>query len=188
MSLQEAAREISTHTPLAGRDLYSLGISASMTISTHTPLAGRDSADVGLSHRHDHFNSHAPCGARLPATFAMALQFDFNSHAPCGARRQNIVYFAVAPSKSRGGLEFWLFCFFNFACNMMYFLANFPTLFASPQVRLYTFHLHHLQPLKDNHAFRVISLLCADMLHALLPVVPEVIKSQAILRRVNQFD
>ena len=33
---------ISTHTPLAGRDFYELGISGRKAISTHTPLAGRD--------------------------------------------------------------------------------------------------------------------------------------------------
>ena len=33
---------ISTHTPLAGRDLFMLFIVSFFAISTHTPLAGRD--------------------------------------------------------------------------------------------------------------------------------------------------
>ena len=33
---------ISTHTPLAGRDLEQLNILNPVHISTHTPLAGRD--------------------------------------------------------------------------------------------------------------------------------------------------
>ena len=34
-----------------------------------------------------HFNSHAPCGARLHNVEALFLEVNFNSHAPCGARR-----------------------------------------------------------------------------------------------------
>ena len=33
---------ISTHTPLAGRDIFALKANYGYTISTHTPLAGRD--------------------------------------------------------------------------------------------------------------------------------------------------
>ncbi len=39
----DMAAQISTHTPLAGRDLKSLGLDDNaLKISTHTPLAGRD--------------------------------------------------------------------------------------------------------------------------------------------------
>ena len=78
-------------------------------ISTHTPLAGRDRCVVPLVPVAVDFNSHAPCGARREgrmicaghkkfqltrplrgATLAAALIappiFHFNSHAPCGAR------------------------------------------------------------------------------------------------------
>ena len=34
--------DISTHTPLAGRDMLGLKTLSEMLISTHTPLAGRD--------------------------------------------------------------------------------------------------------------------------------------------------
>ena len=33
---------ISTHTPLAGRDEYTIADIDGLVISTHTPLAGRD--------------------------------------------------------------------------------------------------------------------------------------------------
>ena len=33
-----------------------------------------------------HFNSHAPCGARRPKLIVGIKNGDFNSHAPCGAR------------------------------------------------------------------------------------------------------
>ena len=36
------AKQISTHTPLAGRDSNSAFITCGNAISTHTPLAGRD--------------------------------------------------------------------------------------------------------------------------------------------------
>ena len=37
---------ISTHTPLAGRDVLPFCVGETMTISTHTPLAGRDRGTV----------------------------------------------------------------------------------------------------------------------------------------------
>ena len=43
-------RTISTHTPLAGRDVADLENNQNdMNISTHTPLAGRDVGSVGYS-------------------------------------------------------------------------------------------------------------------------------------------
>ena len=37
---------ISTHTPLAGRDIYAYELKQELVISTHTPLAGRDIDDA----------------------------------------------------------------------------------------------------------------------------------------------
>ena len=34
--------KISTHTPLAGRDMHQIAVEVYLQISTHTPLAGRD--------------------------------------------------------------------------------------------------------------------------------------------------
>ena len=56
--------EISTHTPLAGRDEIVKIINVDKKISTHTPLAGRDDKDIAPYDFLAHFNSHAPCGAR----------------------------------------------------------------------------------------------------------------------------
>ncbi len=46
---QVAARmgHISTHTPLAGRDMTSSAVEKILLISTHTPLAGRDNVRSG---------------------------------------------------------------------------------------------------------------------------------------------
>ena len=56
--------KISTHTPLAGRDVIVRPHPRSiMKISTHTPLAGRDAANTTVGGVFAHFNSHAPRGA-----------------------------------------------------------------------------------------------------------------------------
>ena len=60
-------------------------------ISTHAPLAGRDlHRDKQLSER-DNFNPRAPCGARLALTacHSRALK-NFNPRAPCGARPEEM--------------------------------------------------------------------------------------------------
>ena len=80
---------ISTHAPLAGRDVYRRRRCAHLLyISTHAPLAGRDRSDgCGSSAARD-FNPRAPCGARpLPAS-ASSPSANFNPRAPCGARQQ----------------------------------------------------------------------------------------------------
>ena len=75
---------ISTHTPLAGRDVTFLLFLVVQTflltrplrdvtedrqhfhrvlrISTHTPLAGRDLSERASTETYHHFYSHAPCG------------------------------------------------------------------------------------------------------------------------------
>ena len=55
---------ISTHTPLAGRDYNLINTSGEVNeISTHTPLAGRDTPWKALHYLLPYFNSHAPRGA-----------------------------------------------------------------------------------------------------------------------------
>ena len=57
-----------------------------LQISTHTPLAGRDRRSRRQSLFENDFYSHAPCGARRTLTVTGAFVDDFYSHAPCGAR------------------------------------------------------------------------------------------------------
>ena len=59
----DAALLISTHTPLAGRDVRKKTDFGALCISTHTPLAGRDGRGVVVAVVLLDFNSHAPCGA-----------------------------------------------------------------------------------------------------------------------------
>ena len=60
---KEAVPPISTHTPLAGRDLLDAQVPAGKTISTHTPLAGRDQLPFVSWDGLGNFYSHAPRGA-----------------------------------------------------------------------------------------------------------------------------
>ena len=105
---------ISTHAPLAGRDMPPKRRNQHENISTHAPLAGRDAAASSLLPFFFDFNPRAPCGARprgQPAgarlndistprarcgarracagALLRAAQ-DFNPRAPCGARRKAI--------------------------------------------------------------------------------------------------
>ena len=51
-------------------------------ISTHTPLAGRDASGRCAAARPPHFNSHAPCGARLTVCSALRLSRTFQLTRP----------------------------------------------------------------------------------------------------------
>ena len=77
---------ISTHTPLAGRDMSPRPLLPPSSISTHTPLAGRDPGSHPLAHVLMDFYSHAPRGARPQRRDVLSVPFYFYSHAPRGAR------------------------------------------------------------------------------------------------------
>ena len=102
--------EISTHAPLAGRDL-SVTISNGLTmrnfnprapcgarpvnnktgavtvhISTHAPLAGRDIYHVRGCPVLPDFNPRAPCGARLSSFLPCFVNHFISTHAPLAGR------------------------------------------------------------------------------------------------------
>ena len=102
---------ISTHAPLAGRDIaivkfFNLyryfnprapcgarplvldGALIEHCISTHAPLAGRDRRRLHFGRIRKNFNPRAPCGAR-PGNAGRTRRAGshFNPRAPCGARR-----------------------------------------------------------------------------------------------------
>ena len=56
------------------------------TISTHAPLAGRDLTLPSTPSPPRYFNPRAPCGARLDRLIAADGGGHFNPRAPCGAR------------------------------------------------------------------------------------------------------
>ena len=102
--------DISTHTPLAGRDGSRPDNCPECPISTHTPLAGRDETPLKSHYRAFQFQLTRPSrGAtrdRPAVTATVSFQLTrpsrgatelfrgrarahhFNSHAPRGARRQ----------------------------------------------------------------------------------------------------
>ena len=55
---------ISTHTPLARRDGQFWNLGKTPKISTHTPLARRDRCHLAPFHQEGNFYSHASCEAR----------------------------------------------------------------------------------------------------------------------------
>ena len=57
-------------------------------ISTHAPLAGRDLTDLGQQSSNSNFNPRAPCGARQAGGEETKVFYQhFNPRAPCGARQ-----------------------------------------------------------------------------------------------------
>ena len=98
---------ISTHTPLAGRDYRAaklihsenaflltrplrdvtqetLGAHKQYFISTHTPLAGRDQSDIALL-KEQQISTHTPLAGRDDdEKMSYQVLGDFYSHAPCG--------------------------------------------------------------------------------------------------------
>ena len=103
---------ISTHAPLAGRDVYCVAAVGCGPIFQPTrPLRGATlslralplmssifqptrplrGATFGLHASQDtwpYFNPRAPCGARHLAARGRGVRKDFNPRAPCGARQQ----------------------------------------------------------------------------------------------------
>ena len=78
---------ISIHVPLAGHDDgYVLTSDFANIISIYMPLAGHDRYRVCEGAETQHFNPHAPCGARPSTPTTATSPTNFNPRAPCGAR------------------------------------------------------------------------------------------------------
>ena len=78
--------QISTHTPLAGRNYTIKNVVEIIPISTHTPLAGRNHKkhNYGKGNR---ISTHTPlAGRNCTGCFLQFGQLNFNSHAPRGAQ------------------------------------------------------------------------------------------------------
>ena len=87
---------ISTHTPLAGRDMNGLvNLKVLLTFLLTRPSRGATNDFFARLPLDVHFYSHAPRGARLIQRLSCKRQTYFYSHAPRGARRESI---SVIPS------------------------------------------------------------------------------------------
>ena len=76
--------QISTHTPLTGRDGKTGSFLIFNSISTHTPLTGRD-INCGVWYGHSTISTHTPLTGRdkYAADSQTAVE-NFYSHAPYG--------------------------------------------------------------------------------------------------------
>ena len=73
--------------PLRGATISSRPILATGKISTHAPLAGRDISSARCQTSFTtNFNPRAPCGARRVLVSLVPITSNFNPRAPCGAR------------------------------------------------------------------------------------------------------
>ena len=82
--------DISTHTPLAGRDDQRKGLDQFRTlISTHTPLAGRDSFR-DLLNKEGIISTHTPLAGRDGHTHCMGYPDAISTHTPLAGRDQQI--------------------------------------------------------------------------------------------------
>ena len=80
---------ISTHAPLAGRDIMDWFGDTFFIISTHAPLAGRDLRKRVFNLRdRDNFNPRAPCGARHNRNITSLHIGNISTHAPLAGRDQ----------------------------------------------------------------------------------------------------
>ena len=75
--------------PLRGATPASVSALLLVSISTHAPLAGRDIKRLPPPHHIHYFNPRAPCGARPVAGNVGQRRRHFNPRAPCGARRKS---------------------------------------------------------------------------------------------------
>ena len=79
-------RIISTHAPLAGRDLTLLFNFFCLNISTHAPLAGRDSVFQSASTANTVISTHAPLAGRDLLIAVNLFLFNISTHAPLAGR------------------------------------------------------------------------------------------------------
>ena len=77
--------------PLRGATAGLMHRLSAFDISTHAPLAGRDMQHTDLINKDKDFNPRAPCGARRKEIAKGSLSScHFNPRAPCGARPPSV--------------------------------------------------------------------------------------------------
>ena len=82
LQLAPLPNRISTHAPLAGRDIMDWFGDTFFIISTHAPLAGRDCDLARTSIQSLDFNPRAPCGARLMMSMCLSRTTLFQPTRP----------------------------------------------------------------------------------------------------------
>ena len=76
--------------PCGARPAFPIARLAAQAISTHAPLAGRDLMVWPTAAAVRHFNPRAPCGAR-PSTFKTIFSARISTHAPLAGRDSGVL-------------------------------------------------------------------------------------------------
>ena len=79
-------RTISTHAPLAGRDIHTNNQKHHGEISTHAPLAGRDGRARWYTIPKSVFQPTRPLRGATSSTQLIQLPFEISTHAPLAGR------------------------------------------------------------------------------------------------------
>ena len=82
----ELRNDISTHTPLAGRDLIPKEDKATIKISTHTPLAGRDQIWTSSSSTWASFQLTRPLRGVTGGFLSVSAEGLISTHTPLAGR------------------------------------------------------------------------------------------------------
>ena len=120
---QKQKQNISTHAPLAGRDLTIHVLVLYILISTHAPLAGRDPMMQATRLHTKNFNPRAPCGARRWCNGSTSRSERISTHAPLagrdrkrGERKTFVIISTHAPLAGRD--------FLSFALALLFFIST----------------------------------------------------------------
>ena len=88
LALKKQSDNFNPRAPCGARPVHPRDVAKRQHISTHAPLAGRDLRRCGTDRSCRNFNPRAPCGARRMARASTSLPRNFNPRAPCGARQK----------------------------------------------------------------------------------------------------
>ena len=111
LCLYAGLRRISTHTPLAGRDFDNFHYKSLNSISTHTPLAGRDPASLGKKKKRSGFQLTRPSRGVTYMEVIKASMTPISTHTPLAGRDHVMVLTDTPPlfqltRPSRGVTEY----------------------------------------------------------------------------------
>ena len=95
-ALTPPAGDFNSHAPCGARHLLAFDVAAATEISTHTPLAGRDVRVTVIAASPSNFNSHAPCGARHVSKLDTPTREIISTHTPLAGRDYSITYCDMA--------------------------------------------------------------------------------------------
>ena len=146
-----------------------------LSISTHTSLAGRDRTPIQITKTHT-ISTHTSLAGRDYCRRAISFTAFISTHTSLAGRDRYILYKqAVTHNISRDGQ--FLHPYY------IHLKQTFPLLFRRTS-RPFTHHLPFAL-LNNNNSFRIVSFLGSHMFNSFFPIIPQIIKSQTVLLRIN---